>query len=274
MKPFAVFDALQRALTQVNRAPGIPLLGVLVSLGMGGAGGVVLQFGGQGPDLEQMVMDAGGDPAALLKVLGALFAASLVLSTLVNLALWLARTWLLAGQLRVYRELLLETEPQASTLFSGANVYGSMLLGGALVWLISTGTYALTGAPAAPFFVWAWQSFEAGDIMTAQYWCLAGLLVLGIVTVPLATYVWAGVVFVQHAIALDGLGVLDALEKSWSLAAGNRIRLVNFGFIAFFFGGMGTIVCCIGRFYTQLVADVAWTEAYLRATGRVGENPA
>ena len=147
-----------------------------------------------------------------------------------------------------------------------------MLLVGLLVGMVNFGTFTVAGLPSAPFFYWAFEAVMAGDLETFQLWMLAGLVVLAVITVPIATYVWAGVRLAPFAVVLDGMGTMEALEHSWALANGNRIRMVNFAFVNALFALLGMLACCIGVIYTGSVAQAAWVDAYLRVTGKLGDS--
>ncbi len=275
MKPFSVTTSVASAFENINRAPAAPAVGVIASIGIGVCGGCGTRASGNfagAVDPEELA--AGGLDPEVLWALAGVFTTLIVVSLVFQFVMWIARTWLLAGQLRVHREVLTGGPGDPKTNFSGGDVFLSMLGAGLLVHAINGVTFLVLGAPSAPFFWWAYEAYAGWDVQQGHLWSLAGLLVLGIITVPLGTYVWAGVRLVQHAVALDGLGVMEALEHSWQLAAGNRVRMLNFAVLTWMIEVSGVAICCVGQVYTQLLAATAWTDAYLRATGKISDTPA
>lgn len=273
MNPFSVSTSLPAAFENVNRAPVVVVAGSVFAFAINALGQCGGRVSGSMGDLASTMEDLRQDPEVLMALLAAM-GLGLLLSCGLGVVVWIAQTWLAAGQLRVSREVLEGGEGAFSTLFSGRDVLLRMLLAGLLLFAINSGTFILAGLPAAPFFYWAIEAIMAGDMDAFNLWMLVALLILGIVTVPLATYVWAGVRLVTYAIALDGMGVMEALEHAWALANGKRIRMVNFAFVNAIFASLGLLACCIGVVYTGTVAQVAWVDAYLRVTGKLGDSVA
>jgi hypothetical protein len=79
-------------------------------------------------------------------------------------------------------------------------------------------------------------------------------------------YVGIGLAFGDRAVVIDGLGATDALDRSWSLAKGNRIQLFVFLLATTLFRLAGLLLCCIGVVLTRAIVDVGTTEAYMLAT--------
>jgi hypothetical protein len=84
--------------------------------------------------------------------------------------------------------------------------------------------------------------------------------------VPTMIYVGIGLAFGDRAVVIDGLGPTAALDRSWSLAKGNRIQLFVFLFVTRLFWLVGILLCCIGIVLTRAIVDVGTTEAYMLAT--------
>ncbi len=272
MKPFSITESIPAAFENVNRAPMVVIGGAVLAFGINALGQCGGRVSGSMGDLASTAGDVQGlDPEVLIALLTAM-AAGIALSCGLGVLVWIAQTWLVAGHLRVAREVVTGGDGAFPTLFSGRDVLFRLLLLGLLVGMVNFGTFTLAGLPSAPFFYWAVEAVIAGDIQTFQLWMLAGLVVLAVITVPIATYVWAGVRLATYAVALDGMGVMESLEHSWSLADGKRIRMVNFAFVNALFGALGLLACCVGVVYTGTVAQVAWVDAYLRVTGKLGDS--
>jgi membrane-anchored glycerophosphoryl diester phosphodiesterase (GDPDase) len=94
---------------------------------------------------------------------------------------------------------------------------------------------------------------------------VAGLLAF-LFAVPTMIYVGIGLAFGDRAVVIDGLGPADALDRSWSLAKGNRVQLFVFLFVTTLFRLAGLLLCCIGVVLTRAIVDVGTTEAYMLAT--------
>lgn len=256
-----------RAFNQVNRAPVVIIVGSLIAFGANAVTQCSGRFGGVGGDILSQAENM--DPEVLIAIATAALAGA-GLSCCVGTAVWLFQVWLSAGWMRAQAEVLEGKEGAFPTLFSGGNVFGSLLLASFLVGLINTGVFMLTGLPSVPFFYKAAMVVIEGDLLSFYYWMLGGLLVLAVITIPIATYVWAGVRFTAHAVVIDHLGAVDALEKSWELSKGRKAAIINFGFLAGCFAVLGVFACFVGTIYTGAVATTAWTDAYLRITGKLG----
>jgi hypothetical protein len=80
------------------------------------------------------------------------------------------------------------------------------------------------------------------------------------------TYVWLGLYFGHHAVALDEAGTMQAVEMAWDLARGNRLWMLLYLFVTGVIWLAGHCLCCVGVFATRALVDTARTEAYLFAT--------
>ena len=261
-----LIGGIGRALTQVNRSPAVVIAGSLIGFGANAVTQCSGRLGGVGGDVlgqaDQM------DPEVLIAIATAAMAGA-GLSCCVGIAVWLFMVWLGAGCIRAQAEVLEGKDGQFPTLFSGGNVFGNVLLASLLSGLINTGTFLLAGSPSIPFFYKAVLVVMEGDLLSFYYWCLGGLVVLAVITIPIATYVWAGVRVTTHAAVLDGLGAVDALERSWEMSKGRKAAIINFAFVAGCFALLGILACFVGTIYTGAIAQTAWTDAYLRITGRL-----
>jgi uncharacterized oligopeptide transporter (OPT) family protein len=78
----------------------------------------------------------------------------------------------------------------------------------------------------------------------------------------------------ELVITLEGLGAMDALDRSWALASGRRFSLLLFFFVFAILGLVASLVglmmCCVGWFVTvpafRAIYDTAFTEGFLLLT--------
>lgn len=214
------------------------------------------------------------DPAALLGSAGlpdvgewVLIGVMLAVVTVVIVALLAFRAWLIPGYLRLHREILQTGEGRWETLFSGADRFVAMFVWQLLGVVVGLGTLALAGALPAGVMTWGITQHEPLVVG-------AGVALLGLVTLPIVAYVSLGLLFGDAAVALDELGAVDALARSWSLASGNRIWLLIFALVTWIVQVLVTIpglcFCCVGIWVTRAtgfaIRDVGFTSAYLLHT--------
>ena len=89
-------------------------------------------------------------------------------------------------------------------------------------------------------------------------------LVLCLVYLPLWIYVGLGLSLMPEATAIEGLGPVDALKRSWELAAGRRLTLLLYFIVTQLFGLLGFLACCVGVLLTGPMVEIAYYESYLR----------
>jgi hypothetical protein len=96
-----------------------------------------------------------------------------------------------------------------------------------------------------------------------------GLIALGVVLswlvyIPFYLFVALGLSLAIQAVAIEGLQPTQALRRSWSLASGNRLRLLVYWLTLCVFTLIGFCLCCVGVFVTGALAQVAANESYLQ----------
>lgn len=201
----------------------------------------------------------GGIGMAELGILAIIFLAIMGLVAGCVVIVVLFRAWLHPGYLRLRAEVLTTGRGSFGTLFSGADAFGSMLGYKVIAWLIHTGVVLLTLSPGAAVLI-------GGAVLESTALAVLGLVLMFLLATPVSLYIWLGLRFGAHAVALDGAGALQALERSWSLARGNRLWMLLYMVVTGVVWMGGMCVCCVGIFVTRAVVDVARTEAYLLAT--------
>lgn len=230
------------------------------NLGSGGSSGGSTGTGtgdwGGGSDWSNALDGMGGfeDPAVL-----ALAAVALSCVCIVQIGTWLAASFLKPGYLRLHQELLFDGASSPARLFSGGAHFKSMAMWKLLKGVVGLGTLVVAATPGGGIML-------AGAYTESQPLLVVGGLLLAALALPASIYVGLGLVLGEHAVVFDELGPMDALERSWSLASGNRTDLALFSLGTGFFSFLGVFACCIGLFPTTAMMAFGWSEAYLLAT--------
>ncbi len=218
-----------------------------------------------GLDALQQASLLSSDPFGDLLAAGAgMIVGLLCFAVVAAVLLFALRAFLLPGWYRLHEETLRTSTSSFGTLFSGKDLFldmalwlllkGLIQLGMLVVCLIPVGLMALLGLGMGMIWITI-----IGGLMSCALMVVASL------------YVLPGLAYGGEAIALDGLGVMDALGRSWDIARGNR------GWILLFFYVIaavqvalaltGVIFCVLGVLFTGAaaagMAAVAHTEAYL-----------
>ena len=222
-------------------------------------------------DLEGLTEGGEGEMivAGVLLAMAGIGCFCLVMGFLIN-------SWIMPGFIRVHRDLVVDGEGDFSTLFSGFDVIFRMILWKFLRGFITFGIISVSVLPGG-FLLLAGSGLLAGamgDVQLPSLLVGGGALTVGfvlmfagiIVAIVVATYVSLGLSFGSEAIALDGLGPIEAMEKSWTLVSGHRWPLLLFSMVLGIVSFMGMMACCVGIIVTSGIAGLGWTEAYLIAT--------
>lgn len=230
--------------------------------GGGGGGGGDWQSPGswigdlQPPALDQLTGSIGGVEIAILTII-LVAVVGFVLAC--SLALFALRTWVVVGYLRVQREALDAGTGRFEILFGGADKFWSMAGFSLLRWIIVLGTLLLAAIPGG-------LVVAAGLLLDLNLLAGAGALLLILVCVGVSIYVSLGLALGGHAVALEGLCTLEAIERSWELVRGHRLWLAVYLVVLGILHLAGFCVCCFGVFLTRALTDTALTAAYLQLT--------
>lgn len=84
--------------------------------------------------------------------------------------------------------------------------------------------------------------------------------------VPIWVYVLLGLSLVEQAVAVESKNPVEALQRSWELARGNRLHLLLFAIVTGVVTITGVLLCCVGVVFTSAWSFVAWYEGYIRLT--------
>ncbi len=201
----------------------------------------------------------GGLGGAELGVIAAVVLLLVVVGLLCGGAMLAFRSWVHGGYLRLHREVLCTGTGSCETHIGAKDVFLSMI-GFKLLWgLIYTGTLMLALLPGGVLL--GFGVFTDLDALMAVG---VGLMVL--LAIPVALYVTLGLVFGELAVALDGARAVEAVERSWDLARGNRGWLFVYLCVTGLFTLVGICLFCFGIVVTRAIADTGFTEAYLLTT--------
>lgn len=212
------------------------------------------------PELMDMLMGDNGE-LAIAAVAGTLLCSLIVLVFFVCL-----HSWLQVGWLRTHREVVVTGTSDFGPLFSGGDRFLDMILWRLLQSLVATGTAAAAVAPGGLMIAMAFQ------IEQPILGVLGGITALGL-GIPVMVWVGLGLMLGDHALVLEGLSPMEALDRSWSLAKGNRATLFIFGLVVAFLlaiaTSLGLLFFCVGAFIAGpvvvAITDMGFTECYLIA---------
>lgn len=259
---FDIGQAITSGVEALKRQPVGLLLGAfLLTITDGGGGGTGGNSGsgsyggegGPGSQISDALASLGGAEAAVIAVV---FGCVLCC----GIGIFLFRSWLEPGYLRLHRDLVITGAGEIGTLFGAKDVFLRVALWKLLSAVIGVGTVVVAVLPGAALLGAGYAMDESSGMM------IAGGVLMGVIGTPAFIYVELGLWMGSRAVALDGMAPMDALERSWSLARGNRIHLLIFYVVTAVFTALGLVACCVGVFATRAITDVGTTRAFLVAT--------
>lgn len=248
---FSPTRAISHGIEGLKRQPvGVLLGGFLMMITQGGGGG----GGNFAPPMED------GQSPEMTAAFAAIALVVFVVVAVLGVVFWLARSFLHTGWIRMHRDLVVGGQAEVGTLFSGKDAFGRMALWKLLKGVIVMGTMLAAVIPGGLVMLLAMVE-SVGEVALV----LGGVLMV-LTVVPVAVYVGLGLSLGEFAVALEEARPMEALERSWDLANGNRWTLLGFYIVTSMFAFVGFLACCIGVFVTRAIADVGTTESYLLAT--------
>ena len=201
-----------------------------------------------GLDALQQASLFSSDPFADLLAMGAgMIFGLLCFAVVVAVLMFALRAFLLPGWYRLHEETLRTSTSSFGTLFSGKDLFLDMAL-----WLLLKGLIKLgmTVVCLIPVGLMAMLGLGMGMMWIT---IIGGFMSLALMVVA-SIYVLPGLAFGGEAIALDGLGVMDALGRSWDVARGNRGWLLLFFYVIVVvqtaLALSGVIFCVLGVLFT------------------------
>ena len=184
----------------------------------------------------------------------------LAIVPLLLLLLWF-RCWLDLRAIRAHRRIL---EEGANTGEESSGRLGDLFRFRLMAWGLVLGSLLIACLPGLGF-IWF------GGSAISPVWVLLGLVLLLLFGIPVWIYVSMGIYLGDRLVVLRGLGPVQALESSWSLARGNRTSLLIFRVVLV--GAklvsvvLGLLLCGVGVLVTwplgRAIAEAALSEAVL-----------
>lgn len=226
------------------------------------------------PELERMLEDLGGAGFSVGLIVGIVIAA-LCCGLVIGLALAAANAFLSVGWYRMHQDVLSTGRADLGRMFGGGDRFMPLFLWRLLKGLISFGV-------ALVFMLPGGAVVGVGVVQEAPVLMGLGALLMGVLVLPAAIFVGLGLAFGDYAVVFEGLGVMEALERSWSVANGNRLQTLIFGIvgavIAFLLAVVGLCMCFVGMLITlplaRAIVDMAWLSGWLMHTRPVEETNA
>lgn len=180
---------------------------------------------------------------------------------------WIFKSWWNPGYIRLQHDAIAEGKGGPLRLFSGGDKTLSFMGYGLLSMAIILGIGSLAATPGG-------LVLAAGAVLEQPQVTAVGGILMAVLMLPAILYVHLGLVLAPQAMALDGLGTLAAVSKSWKLMSGNRFQYIWFSVVCFLYAlfmvVIGLLACLIGVLFTVHIAlaviDTAKTEAYLLLT--------
>jgi hypothetical protein len=218
------------------------------------------------PELQELLdeLGSGGIEAGMIAgIVGMVLLVSLFCGGI----MMLIRSFVHTGYLRLHEQLVRDAAGDFGPLFSGADYLGPMVLWKLLKTAIVFGSTMVAGSPGfALVMIGAFQqNFGLAGV---------GVLLLLVLFFPALIYVQLGLALGAHALVLERLSPMQALERSWSIASGHRWELFIFlaaqAIVSFAAILVGLMACCVGMIVTVPITmasiDVGMTEAFLLYT--------
>ena len=181
--------------------------------------------------------------------------------------IFVATCWVKVGWVRLHEQVITDGEGTFGTLFGGKDRIVDMILFTLLRVCIGFATMLVAFLPGG-LLLGIGLAVEIEPLM------LVGGLLMIVIGIPVLYYVQLGLYLGDHALVLEGRSPMDALDRTWTLARGNRWRLLLYqivmGLFAFAAALVGLCLCFVGVIFTgpgsRAIIDVGTTEAFLMHT--------
>lgn len=181
-----------------------------------------------------------------------------------GLVLFLVNSLLLVGYAGAVQRVMVSGEERIQDLFQDRGLWFSMVLAR----VMKLGLFLITGLP---FYV-----LVGLPVIVAAHLGMGGAgwifgIVFGLAYLPVWCYVNLGFVLVEEALAVEGLRPVEAVQRSWDVAEGNRIQLLLYSLSMLLVEYVGLLLCCVTACLgwalvplAQTWTRIAWYESYLR----------
>ena len=238
------FRALGEAWQMLRKAPLGLLIGGLLLLFTDDGGSV--GFGNFSEDTNFEAWEV----ALIALVVGAVCA--------FGLALFLFNCWMRLGFASTLEKQFEGRPVDVGDLFQGRGSFMAMVLARLLKLLI----FVVAALPAVAIVLLAGLADSKLDLNEVSLGIAAALALLAYV--PVLIYVGIGICLVSEAVAIERMQPMEALSRSWSLARGQRMRLLLYGVVMWILTVSGLCLCCVGILGTFTWAETAKIESYLQ----------
>ncbi len=196
----------------------------------------------------------------------AMLAGSIVLvACCFGLALWVVNSLLHVGFARAVLRVASTGEERFGDLIEGRELWVSMLVARFLKGLIDVFALLPIGViGAGPIVLGHALDIEGVGIVVG--------VVLTLLYLPIWIYVVLGLALVEQAVAIEGKDPVQALQRSWQIARGNRIQLLIYVVVGAVVSFAGVCACFVGVLVTSAWVLVARTESFARFALAVPEG--
>ncbi|MCB9780763.1 MAG: hypothetical protein H6742_19500 [Alphaproteobacteria bacterium] len=170
------------------------------------------------------------------------------------------------GAWRVGARMTQDGTSGMDVLFSGKDAWLPMLGYKLLMGVILLGVFVVSAAPGGGLLaLGALPAMDGGGEPNVPL-LAAGVFLIALIALPVTIYVTLGLQLGNLAISLDGVGTMEALDRSWTMAKGNRFRLFWFNLVHSFVGFAGFMLCCVGAIPARGLIICSTANAYLMFT--------
>lgn len=239
------FRALGEAWQMLRKAPLALLIGGLLLLCTDDGGSV-----GYGNFFDESKHFEAWQVALIVLVVGAVCA--------FGLALFLFNCWMRLGFASTLEKQFEGRAIDVGDLFQGRGSFMAMVLARLLKLLV----FFVAALPAVAIVALAGLADSKLDLSDVALGIAAALALLAYV--PVLIYVAIGISLVSEAVAIERMQPMEALSRSWSLARGQRLRLLLYGIVMTIVCVSGLCLCCVGILGTYTWTETAKLESYLQ----------
>lgn len=205
-----------------------------------------------------------GSGSGMDEAVVAIIAMVALIGCCIGIAVLLAKAFVEPGAWRIAERLTVDGTSGLDPLFSGKDVWLSMLGYTLLKGLIAFGVFIVSALPGGLVIGVAF-ALGQGDEPNVPV-AVAGAALAAVIVLPAMIYVTLGLQLGNLAISLEQATAMEALDRSWTLARGNRVQLFLFNLIngLLMFGGL--LLCCVGVIPARGVVLCATANAFLLHT--------
>jgi hypothetical protein len=174
-----------------------------------------------------------------------------------GLAVMLIHAWISLGVANVVEKTRNEGRAGFGALFDARGRFFEMVLGHILMILIVLGTIV----PLVLIGLGVW--FANDQRVVEDGWAAFIAVIAGIAYLPVWIWLLLGISLYRPAIAIEGLGPTAAIQRSWELVRGHRLRLLLYWVAISIFSMLGLCLCCVGVLLTGPMSEISQFESYL-----------